>query len=170
MKHGDRYPDALGIAEVTFRHRIRSLKNNASRNSEQLARVESIASRTCSAISVGSLSQTSFANLIHCKPARTVPAHLGKDCYSHIHPSDSAGSDNIPSVRPPGFNPFPTHFGLPVRWARDSPQIGNAVPPLLPSQCETRLRQQIQQAAGRRRKSKTIQRPKQKESGIANYA
>jgi len=63
-------------------------------------------------------------------PARTVPAHLGKDSYSHIHfDSDQARCVSLREAA--RLQSFPDGFVFPGTMNHSLKQIGNAVPPLM---------------------------------------
>lgn len=63
-------------------------------------------------------------------PARTLMAHLGKDCYSHIH-YDSAQARTISVREAARLQSFPDGFRFSGTMNPAFRQIGNAVPPLL---------------------------------------
>ncbi len=63
-------------------------------------------------------------------PARTVPAHIGKDSYSHIH-FDSEQARCISMREAARLQSFPDAFRLSGSMNAVLRQIGNAVPPLL---------------------------------------
>ena len=63
-------------------------------------------------------------------PARTLMAHLGKDCYSHIHyASDQARTITVREAA--RLQSFPDSFRFAGSMNPAFRQIGNAVPPLL---------------------------------------
>lgn len=64
------------------------------------------------------------------KPARTLMAHLGKDCYSHIH-YDSRQARTITIREAARLQSFPDGFRFAGGMNAAYRQIGNAVPPLL---------------------------------------
>jgi DNA (cytosine-5)-methyltransferase 1 len=63
-------------------------------------------------------------------PARTLMAHLGKDCYSHIH-YDSAQGRTISVREGARLQSFPDGFVFCGTMNPAFRQIGNAVPPLM---------------------------------------
>src|SRR5690606_13205244 len=63
-------------------------------------------------------------------PARTVPAHIGKDSYSHIH-FDSDQARTISLREAARLQSFPDAFRFAGSMNSQLTQIGNAVPPLL---------------------------------------
>jgi DNA (cytosine-5)-methyltransferase 1 len=62
------------------------------------------------------------------KPAHTLPAHLGTDTYSHIHPWEPRGISVREAAR---LQSFPDDFLFQCSMSEAFKQIGNAVPPLL---------------------------------------
>lgn len=64
------------------------------------------------------------------QPSHTVTAHLGKDTYSHIHPS-ARESRAISPREAARLQSFPDSFGFVGNMGDVFRQIGNAVPPLL---------------------------------------
>lgn len=72
--------------------------------------------------------QDKYKKLIWDRPAWTVTAHLGKDCYTHIHP----GQARTISVREAArLQSFPDNFRFWGNVGDRFRQIGNAVPPLM---------------------------------------
>lgn len=69
-----------------------------------------------------------YKKLIWDSPSWTVTAHLGKDCYTHIHP----GQARTISVREAArLQSFPDDFRFWGNFGDRFRQIGNAVPPLM---------------------------------------
>lgn len=66
----------------------------------------------------------------HDKPSRTLMAHLGKDCYSHIH-YDSDQARTISVREGARLQSFPDGFVFEGTMNPALRQIGNAVPPVL---------------------------------------
>jgi DNA (cytosine-5)-methyltransferase 1 len=64
------------------------------------------------------------------RPVRTLMAHLGKDCYSHIH-FDSEQARTISLREAARLQSFPDGFVFRGSMNAALKQIGNAVPPLL---------------------------------------
>ena len=62
------------------------------------------------------------------KPAHTLVAHLSKDTYSHIHPTEPRGISVREAAR---IQSFPDDFFFDCSMGDAYKQIGNAVPPLL---------------------------------------
>ncbi len=63
-------------------------------------------------------------------PARTLMAHLGKDCYSHIH-YDGAQARTISVREAARLQSFPDGFVFCGTMNPAFRQVGNAVPPLM---------------------------------------
>ena len=62
------------------------------------------------------------------KPSHTLVAHLSKDTYSHIHPTEPRGISVREAAR---IQSFPDDFFFDCSMGDAYKQIGNAVPPLL---------------------------------------
>ena len=69
-----------------------------------------------------------YKRLYWSRPAWTVTAHLGKDCYTHIHPSQPRTISIREAARLQGF---PDDFRFFGNIGDRFRQIGNAVPPLM---------------------------------------
>jgi DNA (cytosine-5)-methyltransferase 1 len=69
-----------------------------------------------------------YKRLYWAQPAWTVTAHLGKDCYTHIHPAQPRTISVREAARLQGFPDDYRFFGNIGDRFR---QIGNAVPPLM---------------------------------------
>lgn len=79
------------------------------------------------------------------RPARTLMAHLGKDCYSHIHYDDAQA--RVISVREAArLQSFPDGFTFTGTMNPAYRQIGNAVPPLLAKAVATEIRRSLSDA------------------------
>jgi DNA (cytosine-5)-methyltransferase 1 len=75
-------------------------------------------------------------------PARTLMAHLGKDCYSHIH-YDSAQGRTISVREGARLQSFPDGFVFCGTMNPAFRQIGNAVPPLMAHAMATTIRENL---------------------------
>jgi DNA (cytosine-5)-methyltransferase 1 len=69
-----------------------------------------------------------YKKLVWDKPAWTVTAHLGKDCYTHIHPEQARTISVREAAR---LQSFPDCFHFWGNMGERFRQIGNAVPPLM---------------------------------------
>ena len=141
------YPKAVTIAERLFRA---ALSRRRSRG-----RVVLPSTREWQALKkkyVPPYKVTRFVNkyrkMAADEPSRTVPAHLGKDCYSHIHP-DSEQARTISLREAARLQSFPDGFLLTGSLNDRYTQIGNAVPPLMAYAIARNLRQQLGSAARR---------------------
>ena len=127
MSPGDRYPEALQIAEERFQE---ELQRQATRG-DVLGRGELEAIR---ASIVPPYPRDSFADkwcmLVPDEPSWTVPAHLSKDGYSHIH-YDRTQARTITVREAARLQSFPDAFVFAGNLGNCFGQIGNAVPPLL---------------------------------------
>src|SRR5262249_40947650 len=73
---------------------------------------------------------TKWRKLLPDQPAWTVPAHLSRDTYSHIHhDADQARSISVREAA--RLQSFPDAFSFQGNMGDRFRQIGNAVPPLL---------------------------------------
>ena len=148
MRPGDMYPEAVTIAQRLFRA---ALSRRKSRGKVVLTR-----SRQWTALKrkyVPPYKVTRFVNkfrkMAADEPSRTVPAHLGKDCYSHIHP-DSRQARTISLREAARLQSFPDAFLLTGSFNDRYTQIGNAVPPLMAYAIAKHLRGQLALAARKR--------------------
>ncbi len=116
MKEGDRYPEALAIANFLWRQ--------AKRQGQQVKRKEYVPPYPDDSF------KEKWRKLIRNRPSWTLTAHLSKDSYSHIH-FDSTQARAISIREAARLQSFPDGFKF-VGCAGDVfMQIGNAVPPLL---------------------------------------
>ncbi|MNI80915.1 Modification methylase AplI [compost metagenome] len=80
-------------------------------------------------------------------PARTLPAHLGKDSYSHIHFDDHQA--RCISLREAArLQSFPDAFKFAGSMNQQLKQIGNAVPPLFSYAVAKTLRETLDTLKG----------------------
>jgi DNA (cytosine-5)-methyltransferase 1 len=86
--------------------------------------------------------------LIRDEPSRTLMAHLGKDCYSHIH-YDGSQRRTISIREAARLQSFPDGFKFAGTMNPSLRQIGNAVPPLLSFEIAKVIRKTLQRAAVR---------------------
>jgi DNA (cytosine-5)-methyltransferase 1 len=121
MKHGDRYPEAIQIAEERFQDAIAAWRKNGGMRPER--------SSVLPPYSVGSF-RDKWHKLCPDAPSWTLTAHLGKDTYSHIH-HDSSQARSITPREAARLQSFPDAFQFEGNMGDMFRQIGNAVPPLL---------------------------------------
>ena len=90
-----------------------------------------------------------WGKLRKAKPARTLMAHLGKDCYSHIHYDDEQA--RTISVREAArLQGFPDGFRFAGTMNPAFRQIGNAVPPLLAKAVADEIKKSLDEANANR--------------------
>lgn len=129
MKHGDRYPEALAIARERFHEALEELRASrmapevASREYQELQRKFVPPYRE-------DIFMEKWQKLSPSLPSWTVPAHLSKDAYSHIH-HDSEQKRAISPREAARLQSFPDAFKFMGNMGDCYRQIGNAVPPLL---------------------------------------
>ena len=129
MQPGDRFPEALLIARVRFAEELErraALGTAPAPGSTEWEELE--------AQFVPPYAEKDFPDkwrkLLPDRPSWTVPAHLAKDSYSHIHYDDAQA--RMISVREAArLQSFPDGFAFCGNMGDCFRQIGNAVPPLL---------------------------------------
>ena len=145
MKPGDDYPAAVAIAEKIFASKLA----HEERKCGHSIREGSACWEQLRKAIVPPYPTDKFPDKYHKlkpdAPSGTVPAHLGKDTYSHIHP-DSRQARAISVREAARLQSFPDafqfHGGIGARYT----QIGNAVPPLLAFAVAANLRAQLERA------------------------
>ncbi len=129
LKPGDQYPEAHEMAQKLFRERLVEL---AKCGDAPLPNTK--AWRELYASFVPPYDPHKFPNkwrkMEPDLPCRTLMAHLGKDCYSHIH-YDSQQARTISVREAARLQSFPDGFVFCGTMNPALRQIGNAVPPLL---------------------------------------
>lgn len=139
MKPRDRYPEALRLAENLFKHKVRRIEQRTNsilgRRTRQWKELRKATVPPYSATRF----PDKFRKLHPKEPSPTVPAHLGKDCYSHIHPS-RCQARTISIREAARLQSFPDAFELFGAMGKRFTQIGNAVPPLLAYAVASHLR------------------------------
>lgn len=121
MRAGDKYPQAVEIAQGRYHDAIERWRENGGRRP-----------RRSDFIPPYSLENfpDKWRKLIPAYPAWTVTAHLAKDTYSHIH-YDSMQARGISIREAARLQSFPDAFCLAGNMGDAFRQLGNAVPPLL---------------------------------------
>lgn len=141
MNPGDQYPEAHRHAERMFEEEL----ENRSRKGQPVP-TDSPEWRDLRRQLVPPYDHRKFPNkwrkIEPDKPARTLMAHLGKDCYSHIH-YDSTQARTISVREAARLQSFPDGFVFRGTMNPAFRQIGNAVPPLLAKAVGYVLQQQI---------------------------
>jgi len=130
MKAGDMYPEAFQVALEIFQERLATLEakigKKIKKGSEDWC---CLYKKTVPPYKVDRY-PNKFRKMWAEHPARTVPAHIGKDSYSHIH-FDSEQARGISLREAARLQSFPDAFKLSGSMNSQLTQIGNAVPPLL---------------------------------------
>lgn len=127
MKPGDRYPEAHAIAMGRFEERLRELGSCAPASGTD--EYEELKKHFVPPYPV-EIFRDKWRKLMPDQPSWTVPAHLAKDAYSHIH-YDGAQGRAISVREAARIQSFPDGFQLVGNMGECFRQIGNAVPPLL---------------------------------------
>jgi DNA (cytosine-5)-methyltransferase 1 len=130
MPHGGMYPEALIVAEEIFQERLESFERETGKKvipgTEDW---EILRKATVPPYKEGRY-PNKFRKMWPDHPSRTLPAHIGKDSYSHIH-FDSDQARGISLREAARIQSFPDAFKLAGSMNSQLAQIGNAVPPLL---------------------------------------
>ncbi len=142
MPHGGMYPEALEVAATIFQERLAArafeLGRSIKEGSDEWNRIQSL---TVPPYKEGRY-PNKFRKLWPDEPSRTLPAHIGKDSYSHIH-FDSEQARGISLREAARIQSFPDGFKLAGGMNSQLTQIGNAVPPLLAYAVAKSLKQTI---------------------------
>ncbi|HYG58173.1 MAG TPA: DNA cytosine methyltransferase [Symbiobacteriaceae bacterium] len=144
MQWGDQYPEAYKVAERIFAEQIAAAPGAVPGSDEYERLREQV---------VPPYDPSKFPNkwrkMEPDMPARTLMAHLGKDCYSHIH-YDHDQARTISVREAARLQSFPDGFQFPPVLNAAYRMIGNAVPPLLALHVAQTLRETLHAAiAGR---------------------
>lgn len=127
MKSGDRYPEALEIAKNRLKEKLRSLGDQAPRPGSE--EYEALKKSIVPPYPAGKFVDK-WRKLDRSRPSWTVPAHLSKDAYSHIH-HDSTQARSISVREAARLQSFPDSYVFRGNMGDRLRQIGNAVPPVL---------------------------------------
>lgn len=145
MPHGGMYPEALETAHKIFKERIAAAEVQLGREiSEDSDLWNEIFKATVPPYN-NNRYPNKFRKMWPDHPARTVPAHIGKDSYSHIH-FDSEQARSISLREAARLQSFPDAFRFAGSMNAQLTQIGNAVPPLLAWAVAKNLDAQLQKA------------------------
>ena len=129
MQHGDRYPQAIVIARQRFAEELARLTEAGDAPAEGTVRYGELERRFVPPYRE-QIFVDKWRKLVPGEPSWTIPAHLSKDSYSHIHhDSDQARAISIREAA--RLQSFPDGFRLHGNMGDRFRQIGNAVPPLL---------------------------------------
>lgn len=142
MPHGGMYPEALEVANKIFHERIKAKETELGRPIKKGSKTwEEIKSATVPPYKANRY-PNKFRKLWPDQPSRTLPAHIGKDSYSHIH-FDSEQARGISLREAARIQSFPDAFRFHGSMNSRLKQIGNAVPPLLAYAVAKKLRELI---------------------------
>ena len=145
MPHGGMYPEALEVAEEIFRERLAEHESaNGGVIHEGSGLWQVIRKRTVPPYKAHRY-PNKFRKMHPDQPARTIPAHIGKDAYSHIH-FDSGQARGISLREAARLQSFPDAFVFKGSMNQRLVQIGNAVPPLLAYAIGRTLSSQLKEA------------------------
>ncbi len=131
MNHGDRYPQAIRIAKDRFQEELLRRGSTAPHpESEEFAVLEAKFVPPYGRKDDYQQHPDRWRKLYPEEPSWTLPAHLSKDSYSHIHHDHDQA--RMISVREAArLQSFPDGFKFKGNLGDCFRQIGNAVPPLL---------------------------------------
>jgi DNA (cytosine-5)-methyltransferase 1 len=124
MAHGDRYPQAIAIARQRLREEVERRADSG------VAVDEAELARQFLPPYPENIFIDKWRKLVPDQPSWTVPAHLSRDTYSHIH-HDSGQARMISPREAARLQSFPDGFSFAGNMGDCFRQIGNAVPPLL---------------------------------------
>lgn len=142
MPAGGMYPEAVATAELIFQERLKKARRSSGKSiSEGSAEWLVLRSQTVPPYRSDRY-PNKFRKMWADHPARTVPAHIGKDSYSHIH-FDSAQARCISLREAARLQSFPDAFRLSGSMNEQLTQIGNAVPPLMAAAIARNLKRQL---------------------------
>jgi DNA (cytosine-5)-methyltransferase 1 len=142
MPEGGMYPEALETARKIFAERLALLEAHLGRK----LTVDDPDYQKLYANTVPPYRDDRYPNKFRKmwgnEPARTLPAHIGKDAYSHIH-FDSSQARGISMREAARIQSFPDGFKFSGSMNTQLTQIGNAVPPLLAYAVARQLGEQL---------------------------
>jgi DNA (cytosine-5)-methyltransferase 1 len=129
MRPGDRFPEALAIARAIRDEELARLQAAGAAPDPGTQEWEEFEARFVPPYDEHEFTDK-WRKLIPDRPSWTVPAHLAKDSYSHIHYDDAQA--RMISIREAArLQSFPDAFSFAGNMGDCFRQIGNAVPPLL---------------------------------------
>lgn len=145
MPEGGMYPEALATANKIFRERLARLERKLKRKLvESDQDYQDLFTATVPPYKDNRY-PNKFRKMWRDQPARTLPAHIGKDAYSHIH-FDGDQARGISLREAARIQSFPDAFRLSGSMNAQLTQIGNAVPPLLAFAVASQLKRQLVEA------------------------
>jgi DNA (cytosine-5)-methyltransferase 1 len=129
MNVGDRYPAALAISKARFHDALEQLATQGKAPMPDSPEHRALERRFVPPYPEA-IFMDKWRKLRPDQPAWTVPAHLSKDAYSHIHyDSDQARAISIREAA--RLQSFPDAFRFKGNMGERFRQVGNAVPPLV---------------------------------------
>ncbi|WP_214072637.1 DNA cytosine methyltransferase [Mucilaginibacter sp. dw_454] len=141
MEPGDQYPQAIARAEQLLAAKLAESGIAADPDSDEYKRIR----KTIIPPYDAGKFPNKWRKMEPDMPSRTLMAHLGKDCYSHIH-YDSVQARTITVREAARLQSFPDGFEFSGAMNAAFRQIGNAVPPLMAEKLATRILNLIQTA------------------------
>lgn len=139
MSPGDRFPEAIVIARAIRDEELARLRASGQAPDPGTREWVELDTRFVPPYDEHDFSDK-WRKLIADRPSWTVPAHLAKDSYSHIH-YDSEQARMISIREAARLQSFPDTFLFSGNMGDCFRQIGNAVPPLLSWAIAARLLQ-----------------------------
>jgi len=141
MRPGDRFPEAVAIARAIRDEYREGLRAGSQAPEPGTPEWEELEERFIPPYDEHDFPDK-WRKLIPARPSWTVPAHLAKDSYSHIH-YDSIQARMISVREAARLQSFPDAFRFAGNMGDCFRQIGNAVPPILATAIARRLREQL---------------------------
>jgi DNA (cytosine-5)-methyltransferase 1 len=129
MRPGDCYPEALRIAKERLEERLQLEREAGCAVPPGSDREKELRKRIVPPYPEEVFRQK-WRKLDPDRPAWTIPAHLSKDSYSHIH-YDSNQARTITIREAARLQSFPDAFEFHGNMGEQFRQVGNAVPPLV---------------------------------------
>ncbi len=130
MKPADEYPQAHALALRLLDRKLEAYTKKQGKPPSKKSRIyQSLVKDTVPPYDASKF-PNKWRKMEADAPARTLMAHLGKDCYSHIH-YDSSQARTISVREAARLQSFPDQFKFSGAMGASFRQIGNAVPPLL---------------------------------------
>jgi DNA (cytosine-5)-methyltransferase 1 len=99
------------------------------------------------------------------KPSWCLTAHLSRDCYSHIHPSQARTISVREAAR---LQSFPDHWYFGGNLGDKFQLVGNAVPPLLAQRLGEAIFEQV--FSNRKQRQRSANRSNARKTGRSEYA
>jgi DNA (cytosine-5)-methyltransferase 1 len=141
MPEGGMYPDAVETAMSLFHQKVLELEKSGHKVKRNSKEWNELMKSIVPPYPVDKY-PNKFRKLWKSQPSRTLPAHIGKDSYSHIH-FDSDQARGISLREAARIQSFPDSFQLFGSMNSRLKQIGNAVPPLLAFAVASNLKRQL---------------------------